>query len=487
MLPIARRALFEGWEWGNVIWAFGKKRTQPNILEGSMVKNILVFIFPLIVTNLLQTCYHAADMAIVGRSGVEGAVGAIGITASVINVVLNFFIGISVGATVLVARSIGAGDEETIRKTVHTALCSSILLGLVAAGVGLFSSRPILMLMGTEGAVLDMATSYSRMYFAGAPFMALSNFAISVFRAKGDTQTPMMVLVLSGLSNVLMNLFFVLVCGMNVEGVALATILSQVLSSALLLWLLSRDPGSCRFRPRELKIQKKVLTEILRVGLPAGVQNSLFSISNMLLQSSVISINNAMYPGGSVVLDGNAVGHSLDGFVNQAQAAVHQASVTFTSQHVGAKKIRRIRKVAGCCYLITFLLSVAISGVILLLQRPIVSFYVGSYENVAEVAKIVYLRNSYMLTTYFLLSVMDVGAGVLRGMGKSMTSTVISLLGSCAFRICWILLVLPHFNTLECLYTAYPLSWFLTAVVNFGASVIVWKKLLKQEDPGSPA
>lgn len=461
---------------------FAKRRSQPDVLEGSLFKNYLVFIFPLIVTNLLQTFYHAADVAIVGWSGVEGAVGSIGITASVVNLVLNFFIGVSVGATVLVARSIGAGDEETISRTVHTSMCISVLLGVLAAVIGVFTARPVLELMGAEGKVLDMAARYAVIRFLAAPMISFSNFTISIFRAKGDTRTPMVVMSISGIFNVLLNMFFVLVCGMDVEGVAFATMLSQLLSSVILLCILMKDSGPCRVQLKKIRIDGNIFGEMLRIGLPAGVQNSIFSLSNMLLQSSVVSINNRMYPGGSVVLDGNAVGHSLDGFIHQTQIAVHHAAVTFTSQHVGAKKIRRIRKVAAWGYLITFSVSVLMSGVIMLLEKPIVGLYVGGYENVEAVAQIAYLRNSFMITTYFLLALMDMGAGLLRGMGKSMLSTAISVVGICGFRIAWVFVVLPHFGTLECLYTAYPISWLLTGTVNFIAALVIWKKLLHRHE-----
>ncbi len=451
---------------------------KPDILEGPLFQNVLLFAIPLMLTNVLQSLYNSADMIVVGYSGVEGALGAIGTTSAMNHMVLNIFIGFSVGATVVVARRIGAKDAGGTSTAVHTALCISVLFGALACVVGQIICWPVLTLLGDEGRILDLATTYCRFVFAGAPLQALTNFCCAIFRAKGDTKTPMLVLTCSGIFNVLMNMFFVLVCGLSVEGVALATLMANGLSAVVLLFLLSRDEGWCRFSFRQLRICRETFLEIVKVGLPAGIQSSIYSISNMLIQSSIIGINNSLFPGGSAVLDGNSASSSVENFVNQLKVAVGQAAVTFTSQHVGAKKYKRIGKVAANCYLCTFLFTAGASVLIMLFSKPMLSLYVHT----PEAMHFAQLRMRIMLSTYFTLALMDTGTGLLRGLGKSMTATMISLLGTCAFRVFWILTVFPHFGTLECVYISYPLSWTLSAVVSAVIFLSIWRTLLRRQE-----
>lgn len=453
------------------------KTQQPNLLEGRLFPKILKFALPLILTNLLQTLYNAADMIVVGMSDVPGALGSIGTTAAMINLILNICIGFSVGANVVVARCIGAGERGDTQRAVHTSLCVSAIFGLLACVVGQIVCRPVLILLGDEGNILELATLYSRIYFAGAPFLSITNFCIAIFRAKGDTKTPLFVLSLSGVVNVFLNLFFVLVCHMSVDGVSLATSISNLLSAAILLLKLSRDTGWCRFSLRKLRMDLRAFREILCVGIPAAIQGALFSISNMLIQSSIISINNRMYPGGSAVIDGNAAAGNLEGFAYTATNAIYQAAVTFTSQHYGAGKYKRIGAVMRNCYLITFMVAIMAGGIILGFQ----DFLVGLYVDDPAAVEVAGVRNSIMFTTYFLLAFMEVGSGYLRGMGKSLTSTIISLLGACVFRVLWISFVFPMFSTLQSVYISYPISWGLTALTSFIISQIVWRKHLQKE------
>lgn len=448
-----------------------------NLLEGALLPKIIRFVVPLILTNLLQMLYNAADMIVVGMSPVEGALGAIGTTGAMISLIVNIFIGFSVGANVVVARWIGAGEEENTRLSVHTAMFTSILAGVIGCVLGQLVCRPLLILLGDEGHILDLAVLYSRIYFAGVPFMSITNFCIAILRAKGDTKTPLYVLSLSGLVNVLLNLFFVLACDMSVDGVSLATALSNVLSAVILVWKLCREDSWCRFELRKLRLHMRSFLDILYVGIPAAIQSALFSISNMLIQSSIIGINNTLYPGGSAVIDGNAAAGNLEGFCYTATNSVYQASVTFTSQHYGAGKLKRIGSVTKYCYLLAFSVSFICGMVILLFQRSLVGLYVDA-EAAFETA---FIRNKIMMTSYFLLGLMEIGNGLLRGIGKSVTSTVISLLGVCAFRIIWIKLVFPMVNTLECVYLSYPISWMLTAVVGFVFFIAAWKKAMRKQ------
>ena len=455
------------------------KSRDINMLEGPLMPKILRFVIPLMITNLLQTLYSAADMIVVGMSDVEGAIGSIGTTSAMLNLIVNVFMGFSVGANVVVARCIGCGDRGATERSVHTAILVGIISGLLGMGIGLAVCRPILILLGDEGHVLDLATLYSRIYFAGTPFIALTNYGIAIFRAKGDTQTPLFVLTAAGILNVLLNLFFVLVCGMSVDGVSLATVISNAVSAAALLFFLSRDTGWCRFEIKKLKISKKELRDIVRDGLPAGLQGAVFSLSNMLISSSIIRVNNTMCPGGSAVIDGNAAGGNLEGFCYTLSNSVYQAAVTFTSQHFGAGKHKRMNTVIRQCYLLSFLIAEGSGLLILLLRKTLIGLYVDAPMAV-EVAE---LRCRIIMSGYFTLGAMEIGSGILRGLGRSVTSTLVSLLGCCALRVAWILIVFRAVPTLTIIYLSYPISWTVTALTHLVCWACVRRKYPKTDAP----
>lgn len=470
-----------------------KKRSRDlNMLEGSLLGKILIFALPLMLTNLLQTFYNAADMMVAGLSAEENAVGAIGTTGSMINLVLNIFIGVSIGANVVVARRIGAGQREGVSRAVHSALIVSVVLGFVGMATGLFISRPALALMGAQNNLLELAVLYTRIYFFGLPFISLTNSLISIFRAKGDTRTPLVILTSTGLLNVGLNLFFVLVVKLSVEGVAIATAAANAASAALLLWRLSRDAGACRFSFRRLCFDGKAVREMLYVGIPASIQGALFSISNMMIQSSILAVNNRMVPAGETfqpIVKGNAASANLEGFAYTATNSIYQASITFTSQNVGAGKYPRVWRVMGGCYLVTAIVAILFGGGMLLFREPLLSLYGVSPAEAGSLAEMAYntayVRMLYMLSTYFLLAWMEIGSGVLRGLGKSMTSTVVTLVGSCLFRIVWLATVFRAVGTLDSVYVSYPLSWGVTAAVHFICAVVILKRKLTRNEAHS--
>lgn len=455
-------------------------KQEISLTDGKLLPKIIRFVLPLMLTNLLQMLYSAADMIVVGLSDTEGAIGAIGTTSAYINLLINLFIGFSVGANVVVARLIGAGDEEKCRKAVHTSLVVSVIAGIVCGGLGLLISRPVLALMGDEGHILTLALTYTTIYFCGAPFLAAANDLSAIFRAKGDTRTPLYILAGSGLLNVALNLLFVLGFGRDVDGVAYATVISNAASVVMLAVVLAkREDPFCRLRFRELRVDRRSFGEILHMGLPAGVQGALFSLSNMLISSSIIGINNRLCPGGSAVIDGNAAACSLEGFIYTATNSVYQAAVTFTSQHLGAGKTKRIKKVAGCCYLVTGCIALIGTAILVGLETPLLSLYIHGaagdplYELAMEAGRI---RILIMIVPYILLAFMETGSGVLRGLGRSVTSTVVSLIGSCVLRIIWIYTVFRLFPTLQVVYLSYPVSWALTAFTHF----ICWQAALRR-------
>ena len=448
--------------------------------EGPLFTKILLFVLPMMATNLLQVAYNAADMMIVSLSSEANSVGAIGMTGPFINLVLNLFMGFSIGANVVIARSIGAREGERASKVVHTSLLLALMLGVVGCVIGWFISEPVLSAMGIDGNLLDLATTYTFVYFAGAPFVALTNYSVAIFRAKGDTKTPLYVLTVSGLINVVFNLFFVLALGMAVEGVALATVISNVVSSVVLIYCLSRSNDDCKFAFSKLGIDKRALKEVIRIGFPAGIQGALFSLSNMMIQSSVLRVNDILAPGSvyEPVVDGNASVSNLNGFIYTATNSVCQASIAFTSQNVGAGKFDRIKKVMLNCYAITCAVAVICSTTLVIFNHQLLALYgITDGEGLAGIAYSAAMTKMRCETmTYFLLAFMEVGCGVLRGLGKSLTSTVITLVGACLLRVVWILTVFEHFLTLESIYISYPVSWTVTGIV----ALIIALRLLKK-------
>ena len=448
-----------------------------NLLEGSLLGKVFLFSLPLMATNLLQVFYNAADMIIAGMSGVDGAIGSIGTTAAMINLILNVFMGFAIGTNVVVARYIGRGDREKVEKAVHTSLVMAAIFGTLTAILGQAICRPALRLLGDQGHILDLATLYTRIYFAGAPFMAVANYQIAIFRAKGDTRTPLFVLTGTGLLNVLMNLFFVLVMKMSVDGVALATVLSNAVSMIILGIVLMRDEGMCKLSLKKLTMDRFSFREIFKNGLPAGIQGGLFSLSNMIIQSAIIGINNTVCPGGSDIIDGNAAGSSLESFAYTATNSVYQAAVTFTSQHYGAGKIKRIGSVMRNCYLVTTIIAVVVSAILIGFRYPLISMYVSGEQAVSTAITRLYV----MCSMYFLLAWMEVGSGVLRGLGRSFTSTIITLAGTCVFRILWIWLFVPLFPNLVTIYLSYPISWGMTGAMHLIFSLKICKDELRKQ------
>ena len=446
------------------------------MLEGPLVPKIIAFSVPLMISNLLQVLYSAADMIVVAQSGVEGAVGAIGTTGTPINLIINIFIGFSIGVNVLVARYLGRGYKSRVSSAVHTSLLAGFLFGLIGGAVGYLFSPAIMAALGDEGAVLDMAVRYCRIRFLGIPFLALTNFQIAVFRSKGNSTTPLAVLTASGILNVLLNLLLVLVFGMDVDGVAWATVASNVFSAGLLMYLLSQDEGPCRFSFAQLRMNWHVLGEILKIGVPAGLQAALYTISNMLIMSSILAVNNRLCPGGSAIIDGHSAASSIGSFVTTCGDALVLSYVSFTSQHCGARKYERLGKFIGTAYLCAAVFSLVASALILLVRDPLLSLYISD-PMAFEAA---HIRMNIMVTTYVFCTGMNCGAQILRGMGKSATSAMITLVCTCLLRVVWIYTVFAHYQTLESIYLSYPLSWLLAAIVQ-GIGVALCYKAMVQK------
>lgn len=463
-----------------------KVTKKVDFTEGKVFGKIVLFILPIIATNLLQVLYNAADMMTVSLSKEPNAVGAIGTTGAFINLIVNMFIGFSVGANVVVAREIGSKDRERVQKAVHTSLLMAIVFGVIGMAVGLAVARPVLRFMGNTGSLLTLAVTYTDIYFCCVPFLALTNYLIAIFRAKGDAKTPLIVLTATGLLNVVLNLFFVLVADMSVDGVALATGISNVASFVILLWKLHRDQDDTTFSFHKLKVDWRAFRDIVVNGLPAGLQGALFSLSNMLIQSSVVQVNNTIVPSGSdyqPIVNGSAAAGNLESFIYMGMDAVYQGAITFTSQNMGAKKPERIKRIMYACFGIVTIVGVTMSVTMLALAKPLLSLYgvedgvEGSLEWYAMNAALT--RFAYISAPYFLCGLMNVCTGVLRGMGRSIVSTGISLVGACVFRVVWLKTVFVAIPTLDAIFVSYPVSWLITGAVAFAVIQVLLHRILK--------
>lgn len=393
--------------------------------EGPVFGKILLFAVPLLLTNALQVLYNAADMIVVGRfSSAEGAVGAIGATGPLINLMLNMLFGIAVGANVVAANSIGAGDEERTRSVVHSSIQLAVLFGVVSMAAGLIFSRQLLVIMNSDPQLIDLSDKYLKIYFLGVPFASLMNYASAILRAKGDTNTPFIVMSLSGLLNVILNIVFVAGLGMNVDGVAIATVISTVVSSLAILIIMAKSSDWCRLEwKRLLRFDRPSVTRVIAVGFPAGIQGTLFSVSNVFIQSAVNGF-------GPSVITGNAIAVNVESLAYTTTNSIYQATITFTGQNVGAKKPERIGMIMRSCYFATFCVAVVTTSLLMLFRREVTMLYMaGDTPNAAAVFDTAMFRYNIVLTWFFVLAFMEVGSGLVRGMGKSLLSAVVTLIG----------------------------------------------------------
>lgn len=447
------------------------KSYEINMCEGPIASKIILFAVPLMLSSILQLLFNAVDTIVVGRYCGSDALAAVGSTGSLVNLLMNVFVGLSVGTNVLVSRYYGAGKDKDVQETVHTAILSSLLGGVILAVIGIIFVKPLLQMMSSPENVIDQSALYLRIYFIGMPVTLLYNFGSAILRAIGDTRRPLYFLIIAGVINVGLNLIFVLCFDMGVAGVALATIISQAVSAALVTWCLVNTEGACKLNLSRLKIKKQKFFEMLRYGLPAGIQGTLFSLSNVIIQSSINSF-------GSDVMAGNAAAANLEGFVYVAMNAFHHTALSFTSQNYGGGKYERINKVLGwCLFLVT-----AVGGILGVLfygfATPLLSIYSGE----AEVIGYGIIRMSYICIFYFLCGLMDTMVGSLRGLGYSVMPMIVSLLGACVFRIVWINTIFAAESTLDVLYVSYPISWLMTFLVHVVCFIVVRRRVGKKDD-----
>ena len=439
-----------------------------DMCNGPLLGKILRFSFPLIFSGVLQLLFNAADMIVVGKFAGKASLAAVGSTGALINLLVNVFMGLSVGVNVLVARYYGANQEREVKDTVHTAITLSVVSGFFLSIIGIVLAKPLLTLMDTPADVIDLAALYMRVYFAGMPVMLLYNFASSILRAVGDTIRPLLFLTIAGFINVGLNLVFVICLHMDVAGVALATVISQAFSAVCIVICLIRDDAIYKLDLRKLTINKKITIQIARIGLPAGLQGAMFSISNVLIQSSINSF-------GSDAMAGNTAASNLEGFIYTAMNAFHQTAVSFISQNTGARKFKRCLKVlVQCCVLVT-VIGAGMCALGLLFAEPLLYLYTDELI----VMEYGLLRLNFIFLTYFICGLMDVLTGCVRGTGHSVLPMIVSLVGVCVFRVIWIYTIFRADPTLTTLYLSYPISWISTAVVHFICFMFIHHKNVK--------
>lgn len=442
---------------------------QVDMCNGPIFKKLIIFAIPLILSGCLQLLFNAADIIVVGRFTGSQALAAVGSTSALINLLVNLFIGISVGANVVLGKYIGARDDENASKTVHTAIFISIVGGIFMIFIGFFFSKPLLELMATPEDVIDLSSLYMRIYFVGMPFFMLYNFGAAILRSIGDTKRPLYFLLISGIINVVFNLFFVIVFHMGVAGVALATMISEGISAGLILLCLKHMDGPLHFELKNMRFHKDLALKMLEVGLPAGLQGIIFSISNVLIQSSVNSF-------GSVVMAGNTAASNIEGFVYTSMNAVYQTSLSFTSQNFGAKKFDRIDKILIECLGIVTLVGLVLGQGAYFFGQQLLSIY----TNDRHVIQYGIERLSVISATYCLCGMMDTLVGSLRGVGYSILPMLVSLTGVCVFRVVWIFTVFKSLHTQFSLYVSYPISWTITIIAHLICFLIVRKRIRKE-------
>lgn len=446
-----------------------QNKYEIDMCNGSIMDKLISFSLPLMLSGILQLMFNAVDIVVVGRFSGSSALAAVGSTTALINVFTNLFIGVSLGANVLAARFYAAGRQKEMSETVHTSILLALISGIAMAIVGLLFSRWALELMGTPADVIDQSSLYMKIYFLGMPFFMLYNYGAAILRAVGDTKRPLMFLIISGVTNAILNMILVIVFDMGVAGVAIATVISQLISCVLVLWCLHKTEGSYQLRFSKLRMKKEYLKQIFQVGIPAGVQSTVINFSNALLQSSVNSF-------GSTAMAGYTAANNILGFLYASVNAVTQACMSFTSQNYGVKKTKRMDKVMIDCIILTVGVSLVLGCGAYAFGGEILKIYTTDAEVIRCGVEILALTT----VTYFLCGVMDLFPGALRGMGASAVPMILSIIGTVGTRIVWIFGVFPAHRSLKILFISYPASWILTILMQAFCFYFVRKKVHRE-------
>ena len=442
-----------------------KNSFEMDMTQGPLLRKIILFALPLMFTGMLQLLYNAADVVVIGIFAGDTSLAAVTSTSTFTGLLVNLFLGMATGSGVIIAQAIGANNREKLHRMVHTAMSISAMIGVFVGVFGFLFSRNILTLMLTPEDVIDLSTLYVKIYFLGLPAQMVYNFGAAIVRSSGDTRRPLIILSLSGIVNVLLNLVFVIFLHLDVAGVAIATITAQYLSAVAIVYILITDNADYKLDLRKLKIYKRELVEVLRYGLPAGLQTSMFSISNMLIQSSINSF-------GSAVMAGNGAAASIDGFIYVAADSGAQAALTFSGQNYGAKKLDRVKRSMFLSMGLSTVMGILVGLIVLIFQRSLLGLFVDSSEAIAAGM----VRLTIMAVLYFSCGIMHSIGNAVRGMGHSVTPMVISMICVCAFRVFWVCTVFTKWHTLESLLVSYPVSYLFAIVAHSICFTVVFRK-----------
>ncbi|MCQ2591623.1 MAG: MATE family efflux transporter [Treponema sp.] len=445
------------------------KTIQINMTEGPILGKLLQFSLPLIFSSLLQLLFNAADIVVVGRFAGDNSLAAVGSTGSLINLLVNLFTGLSVGTNVIAAHYFGAGKTDELKDTVHTSMTLSLFSGLILTIVGIVFAKPILILMQAPKEVLELATIYLRIYFGGITATTIYNFGSALLRAKGDTKRPLFILFISGIINVILNMIFVLLFKMDVDGVGWATVISQIISAIFIVYILLKESDDFHLEIKKMKINTAILSQIIKIGVPAGFQGIMFSFSNVIIQASINSF-------GPVVIAGNSAACNLEGFIYTSMNGFSQGALTFCSQNLGARKIDRIKKVVWISQGSIIVIGSLLSGIFLIFGRQLL----GIYSKSPEVVDAGMVRCWVIFTTYYLCGMMDSMANSIRGIGHSLIPVIITIFGVCVFRLLLIFTVfqIPQFHSPVTIYISYPISW----IIAFCAQVVAYFHISRKLD-----
>lgn len=442
-----------------------QKKYEIDMVHGPLAKKILLFALPLMLSSMMQLLFNAADVIVVGRFAGSESLAAVGSTTSLINLITNLFVGLSIGANVVVANAYGAGRTEEIKETLHTAMILAMVSGVIVLVVGVLFAPDFLLMMASPENVIDLASVYLRIYFLGMPALMIYNFGAAMLRAIGDTKRPLYYLLFAGVVNVGLNMVLVICFRLGVVGVAVATAVSQYISAGLILWCLIREKGCLHFEFRALRLDVGKMVRIMKIGLPAGLQGIVFSLSNVVIQATINSF-------GAVIMAGSAAAANIEGFIFMAMNAFHQTAITFSGQNYGAGELKRVDKVFGLCVAFVGVTGLGLGLLAVYFAAPLLGIYSGD----PMVIEAGIVRLTYVCALYALCGIMDVCVGILRGMNRAVIPMIVSIVGACGLRLLWIATVFQHVQKIEVLYIAYPVTWAITLSVHLVCILIVRRR-----------
>ena len=459
-----------------------RSKYEMDMCHGPLLKKILIYSIPVIFTGLLQLLYNAADIIVVGRYASSTALAAVGSTTSLINLIINLFMGFSVGVSVAVSQHYGAKNYKDVSETVHTALTLSVIVGVCVGVFGFFASRFMLELMDSPAEVLEQSALYLRIFFLSIPASMVYNFGAAILRAVGNTRQPLYYLSIAGVVNVVLNLYLVIEFKLGVAGVAIATVIAQYISATLIVLCLVRTEGCLQLRFNKLCLKKDKVLAIMRIGIPAGLQGTVFSISNVIIQSSINSF-------GAVVMAGNAASSNLEGFIYTSMNGIAQATLAFTGQNVGARQYKRIHKIVAISLTVVILVGIGMTALCFLFSETLIGLYLPTDP---EAVSYGIMRLFTVNVVYFFMGCIDVMVAAMRGMGTSLTPMIVVMGGICGLRIVWVYTFFARWSTLQMLYLSYPVSWVVTFFVELIFYFVTYRRLVRrngqeaaQEEPVS--